>query len=659
MNLTPLLSLPEPFKSAAIKAASGESLDAIKALNKLLTSLYTESLRPVYLTLMPAVLAGVPSSCPDTLNAEPGLSIREDVASAAISLHSLALLLMASGSKGSPKVNPLLKPHHENLFRWLLLIQRFFYQPGVDFHKYYASQPDILVFQVPETLVGFLGFTKDSGNAMGMEAYRHDPLRSCVYELWQRFIPIHLEPTDAGQYLVRELSSALVSIFVMVDHDRGVTSFIDKCHGPLVFVELLLADLEMTYQQAKEDRGQTSDVYECFLQSLRTILGALGSRSFRKLSVDVPVPTLVRRLTAVTKWTLKDCQRHIQKRRPSAEVLRAIDIVVVLYCQFIFWCPATTDHLPWLDALRSGIVPTLRLRLPPNEYIPHDNTEAAEWTNRTCLSLVSLSIHLPAVFRYTRRLYSPSLVPSLLPWNKLNTVLRAQLKNDEGYCEIGRIIDKCATCKARPEDARLQVCSACHVIKYCSSACQRRDRSNHRFACDLLQLSGSTHPFIRSNNAKGLIMLAHQESAFRHRATYSLTAGGAISTHLLQHPDDMPVIHYTTHASSKRISVNFQSDFPGIFNNHAFRDPAFLRTFKELYLSSNGNGKGGVRPPHFVVISLVLNSMLDQTLEVLSPLEALAICGILRREHWEKPPPSSVWFDLWESRYDNSADDKR
>ncbi|KAJ8495193.1 hypothetical protein ONZ45_g12963 [Pleurotus djamor] len=643
-------------KSAAIKAASGESLDAIRALNKLLTNLYTESLKPVYLTLMPVALAGIPSSCPDTLNAEPGLSIREDVASAAISLNSLALLLMASGSEGIPKVNSILTAHHENPFRWLLLIQRFFYQPGVDFHDYYASRPDILVFQVPEILVGFLGFIKDSGNAVGMEAYRHDPLRNCVWELWQRFIPVHLDPTDAAQYLVRELSSALVSMFVLDDYKRGVTSFIDKCHGPVVFAELLLADLEMTYYQAKADKGKTSDVYDCFLQSLRTILGALGSRTFYKLSADIPGPILVRRLTAVTKWTLKDCQRRIQKCRPDEEVLRTIDAIVVMYCQFIFWCTATKDHLPWLDALRSGIVPALRLRLPPNEYIPHEDPEAAEWTKLTCLALTSLSIHLPAVFRYTRRLYSPSPVPSLMSWTKLNSVLQVQLKNDETYHEIGSTIDRCATCKAKPEDTRLRVCSGCHVVKYCSSACQRHDRSNHRFACDLLQLSGSTHPFIRLNNVKGLIMLAYQESAFRHRATYSSIAGRELSAHLAHHPDDIPVIHYTTHASSRRISVNSPSDFPSIFNAHAFRDPTFLQTFKKLYLSSNGKG---VCPAHFVVISLVLNPMMDQTLEVLSPLEALAVCGILGREHWVEPPPSSVWFDLWELRYNNKADDKR
>ena len=56
--------------------------------------------------------------------------------------------------------------------------------------------------------------------------------------------------------------------------------------------------------------------------------------------------------------------------------------------------------------------------------------------------------------------------------------------DDSDYNEVDCV---CSNCKHPPKEGEeLKRCSRCHLTRYCSVHCQRKDWDFHRFACSLV-----------------------------------------------------------------------------------------------------------------------------------------------------------------------------
>ena len=65
--------------------------------------------------------------------------------------------------------------------------------------------------------------------------------------------------------------------------------------------------------------------------------------------------------------------------------------------------------------------------------------------------------------------------------NFLDTV---NIDSDDSDDDFSSVHSVCSNCKRPPEKGEeLKRCSRCHITRYCSIQCQRKDWDFHRFAC--------------------------------------------------------------------------------------------------------------------------------------------------------------------------------
>ena len=81
---------------------------------------------------------------------------------------------------------------------------------------------------------------------------------------------------------------------------------------------------------------------------------------------------------------------------------------------------------------------------------------------------------------------APAVEPDLLQeWAVLFDFLAKTIDSDDG--EDNEVDCVCSNCKHPPkEGGELKRCSRCHITRYCSVQCQRKDWDFQRFACSVV-----------------------------------------------------------------------------------------------------------------------------------------------------------------------------
>ena len=85
---------------------------------------------------------------------------------------------------------------------------------------------------------------------------------------------------------------------------------------------------------------------------------------------------------------------------------------------------------------------------------------------------------------------SPSADPNLL---NEHAIFREFLDTIDSDDDVSSVYSVCSNCKhpaKKGED--LKRCSRCHIARYCSVQCQRKDLDFHRFACAVVAKKSDT-----------------------------------------------------------------------------------------------------------------------------------------------------------------------
>ena len=60
---------------------------------------------------------------------------------------------------------------------------------------------------------------------------------------------------------------------------------------------------------------------------------------------------------------------------------------------------------------------------------------------------------------------------------------KSNIDSDDDFGDTG----VCANCNLKPEEGtELKRCARCHIARYCSTGCQRKDWGFHKFACSVV-----------------------------------------------------------------------------------------------------------------------------------------------------------------------------
>ena len=97
-------------------------------------------------------------------------------------------------------------------------------------------------------------------------------------------------------------------------------------------------------------------------------------------------------------------------------------------------------------------------------------------------------------------LEDPKLSPDSDPDLSINerAILRkfldtVNIDSDDSDDDLSSVHSVCSNCKCPPEKGEeLKRCSRCHIIRYCSIQCQRKDWDFHRFACSVVTKRSDT-----------------------------------------------------------------------------------------------------------------------------------------------------------------------
>ena len=77
----------------------------------------------------------------------------------------------------------------------------------------------------------------------------------------------------------------------------------------------------------------------------------------------------------------------------------------------------------------------------------------------------------------------------------LDFLQQSDTDSDDNSFDIAEVIaeaNKCSNCKRQPPaGVELKRCSRCHITKYCSVECQKKDWDFHRFACSVVAKSAT------------------------------------------------------------------------------------------------------------------------------------------------------------------------
>ena len=79
---------------------------------------------------------------------------------------------------------------------------------------------------------------------------------------------------------------------------------------------------------------------------------------------------------------------------------------------------------------------------------------------------------------------APAVEPDLLQEQAvLLDFLAKTIDSDNSEDEVDCV---CSNCRHPPKKGEEQRCSCCHITRYCSIQCQRKDWDFHRFACSVV-----------------------------------------------------------------------------------------------------------------------------------------------------------------------------
>ena len=82
---------------------------------------------------------------------------------------------------------------------------------------------------------------------------------------------------------------------------------------------------------------------------------------------------------------------------------------------------------------------------------------------------------------------APAVEPDLLQERAVLLVFLAKTNIDSDDSEDNQVDCVCSNCKHPPKEGEeLKGCSRCHLIRYCSVQCHRKDWDFHKFACSVV-----------------------------------------------------------------------------------------------------------------------------------------------------------------------------
>ncbi|KAJ8502699.1 hypothetical protein ONZ45_g11510 [Pleurotus djamor] len=469
----------------------------------------------------------------------------------------------------------------------------------------------------------------------------HPLILEVFFGAWKRFLGVDLH--RSGQDILRigsQLSSLTYKLLLRSLLRKTTHDIVSRMGGPSIIVAYFLAFIEDFTQQMKSINTRPAYGDLLLQQTLFNLVHLLQFSSFRD---GVALKIAIRKITAVLKWLIEDLERLPPAQRPrlpstndsSMHKVRLSGVIRVYY-DLIGQCPWSETYYPAMDVFRLGILEKLRSSLHEDIFSADLWDEEHLFTFDAFISSLGQEAStFPRMRRHMQSiLHLPSNQHHQSIWRRFDEMFELTVNT---HAEAERLVDcyfgLCArpSCKQSPEHGvKLKLCSACRVSHYCSVECQKIDwtQGNHRSLCLLFQLSGSTHPLIRTNDATGIAYLASLENVWRDVNHYHSRAQTALSTHRLQFPSTdgststsgLFVIQITMFEDSPATNFKVKDlvDFPHLFGTESWFtviEPR-LRTFmakKNL-------------PEYLCVFSLPL---IGSHLDLLSPLQVITISGKL------------------------------
>ena len=92
---------------------------------------------------------------------------------------------------------------------------------------------------------------------------------------------------------------------------------------------------------------------------------------------------------------------------------------------------------------------------------------------------------------------APAVEPDLLQEQAVLLDFKAKTNIDSDDSESNEVDCVCSNCKHPPKEGEeLKHCSRCHITRYYSVQCQRKDRDFHRFACSVVAKKVNSKAYI-------------------------------------------------------------------------------------------------------------------------------------------------------------------
>ncbi|KAJ8480725.1 hypothetical protein ONZ45_g15557 [Pleurotus djamor] len=620
-----LSAVSQPLRSAALKSSLG-SLIGIRALS---TSLRTHPIASEdCLPIAPTILPGLSlNQIPPIPTSDP--SVQQAIQCAAWSLSNLSQLVNSSAPRNSedriPELIPLAKffiTHRAKIFPWLSFIQRHYFHHGLNPKPLYPPIPEMSDFLMLHAVAGFIKLIDRTAFQVDYTPYQE--VVDVVLELWQMCFLVDYDDANPFELRLAQDTTRIVFDLLKRSLDKRSLQIVDRLGGPSGVTALFLCWMEKNYRMIKASTTKPLRAYMLLIKSLEQSLGIFCREPF----LGQVEPQVVVRVTKIFQWLINDRSRVLAKEGRGSVLFLGIDSVVLVYSVFVLCYPPTSDFHALLHLLRLGVFEALRTGLPnfnvDSANAPVPSGEALFGTIKVLTTCAALYYPFAKLKRTKSLLHLPSNGVHSEDWTHFDNVVGPVLQSFDFALGSSNPLDRCSMCNLHHDI--LRVCSDCRVALYCSAECQKADwKRDHKFICQLFCLSGSSNFLIRTNNAKGLLYLAHQEMVWRLTHDFLNNARRGLASSSAETPQgEIPVITFGLDTELRESEVIHHSyrDFPEIFGEDA-------RTSLIPRLKTFMNAR--VIPEFLVVVYLPIG---DGGIPVLSPLHTLAIAGIKPVEEW-------------------------
>ncbi|KAJ8518673.1 hypothetical protein ONZ45_g4288 [Pleurotus djamor] len=488
------MTLREPLKTLALGCTSG-SLGGITALSDYLPSNF-KALEPQESSrIVPAVLEGLL-----TLDDAPHLldwDTFPQIQKARLYLSTFFYFIMMA-DEDVVTAKHFVK-HEAMIFSWLTLFQRYLFgSPESDLLLTIPdAYPDFLMMikHVIQIVITFFQRTAPEVDFAGCEL-----LTDTIFEFWLLLQRTSFDGCDAALVMVANYASEAIAVFVEASMKNRSCRFVDKIGGVPAVVPLFISSIDYYWNEAisQSKRGIPASAFGPLEQALCDMLSFAASRPYHD---HIDLPAAFRYTSSVLRWVLKNRTR-IMGELPdgSHRGHRSAPITYLQnYARFITNTLSFKRHYSLWHDLDMGLLKLIRSELP------HEIGESASNVEEFEYLALFLSFHcqwFPVVLRKAQKLrYLPTLPAFQAFWDTFDESL--------GPLESGWQSALTLACKQTPRIGRLRVCSGCHVVRYCSLRCQYDAwKAEHRVVCQLLRLSGGTHPLICTNDTIGVAYVA-------------------------------------------------------------------------------------------------------------------------------------------------------